>query len=462
MNNLKTKEKSNLITDFTEGKVSKQLLIFAAPLFLSSLLQIVYNMVDMIIVGRVYGETGLSAVSVGGDITNFMTFLAMGFANAGQIIISQYIGAGQKEKTGRFVSTMFSVLMFIAVIVGGLCLVFRHGILNLMNTPEESYTQTLSYLTISIAGLFFIYGYNIAGAVLRGMGDSKHPFIFISIASVLNLILDIIFVAHFKMGAGGAALATIISQGVSFLCSAAFLYKNRNRFQLEFKFKDFIFIDTDMLSSLLKLGFPMAIKFASVMLSKLFVNSWINSYGVVVSAVAGIANKFASISNLISNSINTAGSTMASQNIGAEKYERVPRIMLTAFAVTFTIASLMTAVLLYFPEQVFNIFTDKKEVHMVCMEFLPIAVLLFYGSALRAPMNVLINGSGNYPVNFATALLDGIILRIGLSLLFGIGLKMEYTGFWLGDALAGFTPFVLGIVFLISGKWKTNKYIIKK
>ena len=103
MNNLKTKEKSNLIADFTEGNVSKQLLIFATPLFLSSLMQIIYNMVDMIIVGRVYGETGLSAVSVGGDITNFMTFLAMGFANAGQIIISQYIGAGQKEKTGRFV-----------------------------------------------------------------------------------------------------------------------------------------------------------------------------------------------------------------------------------------------------------------------------------------------------------------------------------------------------------------------
>ncbi|MBQ7915861.1 MAG: MATE family efflux transporter, partial [Firmicutes bacterium] len=313
-------QSKSLIKDFTEGSVSKQLLTFAAPLFLSSLLQIVYNMVDMIIVGHVEGKVGLSAVSVGGDVSNFMTFFAMGFANAGQVIISQYIGAGQKEKVGKFVSTMFTFLVGCALIISAICLFFRHGILELMNTPPESYEQTLAYATTCMVGLVFIYGYNIVGAVLRGMGDSKHPFVFISIAAILNVILDLIFVVGFHWGAFGAAFATVISQAVSFFSCVRFLVRNRHRFELSVRAADFIHIDFDMLSKLAKLGLPMAIKSASIQFSKLFVNSWINSYGVAVSAMAGIANKFNSISNLFSNAINTAGSSMVGQNIGAEKY----------------------------------------------------------------------------------------------------------------------------------------------
>jgi len=443
-----------LVADFTKGSVSKQLLLFSAPLFLSSLLQVVYNIVDMIIVGHVSGEVGLSAVSVGGDVSSFLTFFAMGFSNAGQVIIAQYIGADKREKIGRFIGTMFIFLLSSAVVISIICLIFRHGILALMNTPQESYSQTLAYATVCITGLIFIYGYNITGAIMRGMGDSKHPFIFISIAAVLNVVLDIIFVISMGMGAMGAALATVISQAVSFILSAIFLYKNRAQFGVDMNLKEFLVFDKAMLSDLVKLGLPMAIKSASIHFSKLFVNSWINSYGVAVSAMAGIANKFSSISNLFSNSVNTAGSSMVGQNIGAKQYKRVPKIMLTAFGVTFIIACIMSTLILTFPRQIFGIFTDVSDVLDVAMEYLPIAVLMFFGSSFRACMNALLNGSGNYKINFVTAILDGMIMRIGLSVLFGLWLDMEYVGFWLGDALAGFTPFVIGAVYYVSGKWK--------
>ncbi len=443
-----------LVADFTKGSVSKQLLLFSAPLFLSSLLQVVYNIVDMIIVGHVSGEVGLSAVSVGGDVSSFLTFFAMGFSNAGQVIIAQYIGSGRNDRIGRFIGTMFSFLLSSAVVISIICLIFRHGILSLMNTPPESYSQTLSYATVCITGLIFIYGYNITGAIMRGMGDSKHPFIFISIAAVMNVVLDIIFVIGLGMGAMGAALATVISQAVSFVLSAMFLYKNRTQFGVDMKLKEFLVFDRAMLSDLVKLGLPMAIKSASIHFSKLFVNSWVNSYGVAVSAMAGIANKFSSISNLFSNSVNTAGSSMVGQNIGAKQYKRVPKIMLTAFGVTFIIACIMSALILTFPRQIFGIFTDVSEVLDIAMEYLPIAVLMFFGSSFRACMNALLNGSGNYKINFVTAILDGMIMRIGLSVLFGMWLDMGYVGFWLGDALAGFTPFVIGAVYYVSGKWK--------
>lgn len=447
-------EKKTFIRDFTTGNIPKQLLTFAAPLFLSSLLQVVYNMVDMIIVGNVLGDVGLSGVAVGGDVSNFLTFLAMGFASAGQVIISKHIGAGERDKVGRFIANMFSFLMIIAVVLSTLCFSLRHPILRLMNTPAESFDQALGYSSVCILGLVFIYGYNMVSAVLRGMGDSKHPFIFISIAALLNILLDIAFVIGLDMGAAGAALATIISQCVSFLSCCIFLYKKREQLGFAIHAKDFFHLDKELLGDLCKLGVPMAIKSASIQFSKLFVNSWINSYGVSVSAFAGVANKVNSISNLISNAMNTAGSSMVGQNIGAKKYKRVPKICGTIAVITLSIATLMSILFFSFPNQIFGIFTSDASVLAIALEYLPIAAMIFFGSACRAPANAIINGSGNYKVNFATAIFDGIIMRIGFALLFGLALDMKYLGFWLGDALAGFTPMVIGIVFYLSGKWK--------
>ena len=411
-------------------------------------------MIDMMIVGNVLGKSGLSAVSVGGDVSNFLTFVAMGFSNAGQVLIARYIGARERHKLGKFVGTMSSFLISCAVFLSVVGLLFQKEILQVMNTPPEALEGALHYSGVCMAGLVFIYGYNIVSAILRGMGDSKHPFIFISMAAVINLSLDIVFVMGFGMGPGGAALATVISQAISFLTCAVFLTKNRQKFELNIGMREFLHWDKEMLSSLIKLGAPMAIKSASVQVTKLFVNSWINSYGVAVSAFAGIANKVASIANLISTAMNTAGSTMVGQNLAAKEYERVKKILKQLAILTLSVSTLMSVTVCLFPNEIFGIFTSESDVLVIAGGYVPIAVLVFYGSALRAVMNALINGSGNYKINFATAILDAIVLRIGLALLFGLALGMEHYGFWLGDALAGFTPFWIGLIFYFSGGWK--------
>ena len=445
------------IRDFTKGNITKQLLVFTGPLFLSNLLQIVYNMVDMIVVGRTLGKVGISAVSVGGDISNLLTFMSMGFGSAGQVIIAKYIGAGRKEKLSRFIGTMFSFLMVCSVILSVVGICFQDIFLRLMNTPAESFAGAKEYSVICMAGMVFIYGYNIVSAILRGMGDSKHPFMFIAVAAVINLILDILFVMVFDIGPAGAALATVISQGVSFISSAIFIIKHKERFELNVELKDFIKWDFKMLEDLIKLGVPMAIKTASIQVSKLFVNSWINSYGIAVSAFSGIANKISATSNLISSALNVAGSTMVGQNIAAKEYKRVVAIMKNIACISLSIAFMMSVSVWIWPDMIFGIFTDDLTVLEIGYRYIPIAVLLFFGGAARSIMNALINGSGNYVINFATAILDGIVLRIGLSLLFGLALGMNHYGFWLGDALAGFTPFWIGLVFYISGDWKKQK-----
>ena len=444
------------IKDFTKGNITSQLVIFAWPLLLSNILQVVYSMVDMIVVGNVMGEVGISAVSVGGDVTNLLTFVGMGFASAGQILIARYIGAKQKDKISRFVGTMGGFLFLCAIVASILGLVFQNGLLSLMNTPSEAYEGARSYSTICISGLIFIYGYNVVSAILRGMGDSKHPLIFIAVAAVINIFLDILFVKD--MGAGGAALATVISQAISFICCVIFLYIKRRQFELNISIRDFIIWDSKMLLAFVKLGAPMAIKFASVQVSKLFVNAWINGYGVAVSAFSGIANKLASVVNLFSNAMNTAGSTMVGQNIVAGKFDRVKHIMKDVLLITLAIVSIFSVIIAIFPEEVFGIFANEssREALKLSREYVPIAILMFLASSLRAVMNALINGSGNTAVNFTTAILDGIVLRIGLAVLLGIIFEMGYFGFWLGDAIAGFTPFFIGLIFYLSGSWKKS------
>ena len=444
------------IKDFTTGSIPRQLIRFATPLFLSNLLQILYNMVDMMVVGNVMGKAGTSAVSVGGDVSNLLTFVAMGFASAGQVIIARLIGGGERQKLSRFVGTMVGFLAVAALIMSGVGLILQDTMLTLMKTPAEAYEGAVAYSTICMAGLIFIYGYNVTSAILRGMGDSTRPFIFICIAALLNLVLDVVFVAGLRMGAGGAALATVISQATSVIISTIYLVRRRQAYELDLHVRNFVRWDKALLKDLVGLGVPMAIKTCSIQISKLFVNSFINGYGVAVSAFSGIANKIASVSNLISQSMNVAGSTLVGQNLAAGKFKRVKRVMLTITIITSAVSILLSIAICLFPEAIFSLFTAEGDTDVLALVqgYLPIAVLMFMGSAFRSMMNSLLNGSGNHRVNFATAILDGIVMRIGLAALFGLVLDMKHYGFWLGDALAGFTPFFIGLVFYFSGAWK--------
>ena len=156
----------------------RQMFFFMLPFMLSNAMQVLYSTIDMIIGGQYVGTAGLSAVSQSSQIVNFATMVCLGFSNAGQVIISRYIGAGRRDKIGKLGSTMFSFLMSCAVVISIFCVFFRSELLKLMNAPDEAFSEALNYSTVCIIGLVFIYGYNIVSAILRGMGDSKRPLVF--------------------------------------------------------------------------------------------------------------------------------------------------------------------------------------------------------------------------------------------------------------------------------------------
>lgn len=439
----------------TQGSVVMLLLQFALPLFVANALQAVYNLVDMVVVGQVIGGAGMSAVSIGGDILHLLTFLAMGFSSAGQVLISQHVGAGRIDKMRRLIGTMFTFLLSTALVISIICYLARYAILDALNTPSESYAYTMSYTVTCIVGLVFIYGYNIVSAILRGMGDSRRPFIFIAIAALLNIVLDILFVGFFHMEVFGAALATVIGQAVSFVISIIYLYRHREEFGFDFQLSSFR-IDREVLVPLLQLGIPMAIQSAAINISKIVLTSWINVEGMVYSALSGIYNKTGMMIGIVSNSFTTAGSAMVGQNLGAAKYERVPKIIRVVLTITMSITVILSLLVWAFPDAVCEMFTsDQAVLALSALIILPI-ILNFFGCALRAGAFSLINGSGNSKLNLLVALIDGMIGRIGLAALMGFGMHMGAQGFWLGDALAGFMPFVIGSIFFMTGKWRKS------
>lgn len=448
-----------MVNDFTTGPVFPAMFKFAIPLFFSNLLQSVYNMVDMAVVGQVVGQNGLSGLSIGGDVLSLLTLVCMGLSGASEIIIAQYLGAGMKERLSRFVGTLASFMLVCSVGVSALCLALRTPILTLMNTPAEAWDQALSYSTTCMFGLIFIYGYNTVSAILRGMGDSKRPFLFIAVAAVLNLGLDILFVVGFGWEAFGAALATVISQAVSFITSLVYLY--RRRADLGFSLsRQHLRINGAELAPLLKLGVPMAIRYGAILFSRIVVNAWINEYGVTVSAVSGVALKVDTVGINMGHAVATASSAMTGQNIGAEKYDRVKRILKNSFLLNAICFGVVILIIVCFPGTVFGIFTRDAAVLLVCMEYIPVSVVNLVCSALRDSMNGFASGCGNYTYNFVVAILDGVVGRIGLALLLGTAMGLGYFGFWMGNALAGGVPFIIGIFYYFSGSWKKKSAIV--
>lgn len=446
-------EKKTMVKDLTNGSVPKLLLVFAAPLFVSNALQAIYNIVDMIVVGQVIGGTGMSAVSIGGNVLSILNFVVMGFAGAGQIIIARLVGQKDSEGIKKTIGTMFTILLSAAVLMSVICFFVRDWLLKLVNTPEESYSYTMDYTLVCMVGLVFIYGYNIVSAIMRGMGDSKRPFMFVAIASLINIVLDILFVAILKMEVRGAALATVIGQGVSFIYAMCYFYIHREEFGFDFKPRSFI-PSMDTVGKLCALGIPMAIQSAAITISMTVVAAWVNSFGVIYSACAGVLNKLNLLVGILSQSLTTAAGSMVGQNLGAKKYKRVPQILVSAASCTFIIVSFYVAAIIAFPEFMVGLFTSDEAILARASVIILPTVVNAFGAVTRSFAFAIINGSGNSKLNLLVAIIDGMIARITIAFILGWKVGMGPQGFWLGDALAGFVPFIIGFSYFASGKWK--------
>lgn len=450
-----------LSKDFTQGNVAKQLLWFMLPFMASNALQVLYSTIDMVIVGKYVGTPGLSAVSQSSQILNFATMVCFGFSNAGQVLVAQALGAGKKKEMSKIIGTLFSLLMILAVVLSGVILAARKWIMNVMHMPTEMNTDVyaMEYLIICGAGLVFTAGYNMVSAVLRGMGDGKRPLLFIGIASAVNLVLDILFTGVFGWEVAGAAWATIIGQAVSFLFSLFYLYRRKEEFGFDFKLRS-LRIDGHYTKMILSLGAPLAIQSGSINISMLFVNSMINELGMVASATFGVGVRIDDIVNKISQGINFAALPMVSQNIAARQTKRAEKVVHWAWIYGAISTAAFIIAYIVFGKQMFMWFSkDDPQVIALSGTFISAILWMFPALTVMRGSNAFIQGIGNARLSMVLALLDGVVLRIGLSWLFGIALNWGFFGFVLGYGLAPYGCAVPGMIYFLSGIWKKRKVL---
>lgn len=449
---------NTIIRNMTEGSILRQLVAFSLPLLVANSLQTIYTTVDTLVVGRFVGTAALAAVSTCGELVNFYGMIGMGLASAGQIIIAQFVGKKDKSSVGKTIGAMLSSLTVLAVLFSALCILTLDWQLRWIKLPAEALVDGKRYTLVSAVGFVFIYGYNAVSAALRGMGDSRRPLLFVTIASVANLLLDLLFVLGFGWGAFGAALATIMGQAFSLVSSVIYLYRRKAAFCFDFRLRSF-WPERRYLKMLLQLGIPTAAQFAAILISVLFIGAQINSFGVAASAANGIANKLENILRIVSNSVGTAGSAMIAQNLAAKEHKRVEKILGWVMIICVSWAAVCSGVIFLLPRQIFCLFNRDTEVLKYAVLYGPVGVLCYMSNGLRATANALINGIGFAALSLASGLLDGVVARIGFSLLLGVICGMGLLGFWIGSALAGYVPVVIGLIYFLSGRWKTHRLI---
>lgn len=432
--------------------------MFTLPFMASNALQVLYSTIDMVIVGKYVGTAGLSAVSQSSQILSFATMVCLGFSNAGQVLISQALGAGKRKEINEIIGTLFCLILGLGLFLSCAILLARQWIMNVMNIPAESRDMAADYMIICGGGLVFTAGYNMVSAALRGMGDSKRPFLFIGIASAVNLILDILFTGIMGFGVAGAAWATIIGQAVSFLFSLYFLYRNRDAFGFDFRCRSFI-PRKKYVKIMAELGTPMAIQSGCINLSMLYVNAMVNNVGVVASATFGVGVRIDDIINKISQGLQYAAMPMISQNIAAGEQRRTRQVVHYVWLFALVLMAFFMAVYFVFGRQLFMLFSDDAKVQDMSGTFISAILWMFPAIAIMRGSNAFVQGIGNAKLSMVLSLLDGVVLRIGLSWLFGIVLDWGFFGFVLGYGLAPYGCAVPGMIYFLSGVWQRRRVL---
>ena len=356
----------NTVSDFTQGRITGKLIRFMLPILGALVLQAAYGAVDVLVVGWFGTTEGLSGVSTGSSVINLVTFVLTGLASGITVIIGTSIGSGNAEKAGRTIGSAILFFLIIGVLLTILLIVFAEPAARLMQAPEEAVGNTVSYVRICGGGILFIIAYNVISCILRGIGNSRLPLIFVAIACVANIIGDYILIAIFHMDQAGAAIATVGAQALSVVLSLLILRKQKLPFTLSLKDLRF----SRELVSFLKIGSPIALQELMTQISFLALIAFINNIGLAASGGYGVANKIVTFVMLIPSSIMQSLSSFIAQNVGAGREDRARRTMATGMALGAAIGCLMFCLAFFFGHGISNIFSSDESVIARSAEYL--------------------------------------------------------------------------------------------
>ncbi len=352
-------ERKTTSRDLTAGNIAQQIMLFSLPLMLGNVFQMLYNTVDSIVVGNFVGTQALAAVGSTTMIVNLFVFFFNGFSIGAGVVIGNAFGAGDHKRLHDAVETVMTASFLLCVLFTAVSIAGVRPMLRFMSTPDDVFADAMTYLRIYFAGISGLLIYNIGSGILRAVGDTTRPLYFLILTSVMNIILDLLFVIVFRMGIAGVALATIISQFVSAILIVTLLLRTKDIYR--FVPKD-MHIDTAILRRIFAVGLPAAIQSVITAFSNVFVQSYINYFGSGVMAGWSCYNKIDMFIMLPMNSMALAATTFVAQNIGAMQEKRASDGTKTAIVMTLGITAVIATFIFAFAPQAVALFTKDPEV----------------------------------------------------------------------------------------------------
>ena len=439
--------------DLTKGPPIRCITLFAIPMILSGLFQQIYNVADTVIVGRYLGVDALAAVSNAGTITQLFVMICTGASMGVSVTVGQYFGMGDHRRLkGAVYTAMLSFAVF-GLAFAALCVLLTPWLIDLVNTPAQIRAEAIEYLRIFVFGLPFLYLYNVCNQAFNGMGDSKKSLYFLIFSSVLNVVLDLLFVAQLHWGVAGAAWATLISQALACLLSAGTLLARLRRDLPERAARVF---DAQALGTIVRIGIPTTLQLISVSLGNMVVQAIVNPYGTDVMAGYAAAGKINNLAWMAITNLGGALSTFTAQNIGAEKFERPGQGMRGVLIFDIVYSLVIMVVLLAFSAPLVRLFCGDGataamlDTGRLYFYFVAPAYLLY--SVMNA-FNGVTRGAG-YMRGFTFSTMSDIVVRCLLSWLLNalVGLWGVFFAIGLGWAV-GMT---IAVVVYRGGKWKRS------
>ena len=399
----------NMEKNLTQGSIFKNIVVFSLPFLLSYFLQTLYGMADLFIAGQFNGANVISAVSIGSQVMHMFTVMIVGLAMGGTVLIGQAVGARDSKNVSNVIGNTITLFIIIAIFITFILLVLCRKIVLVVQTPIESIDETISYLKICFIGIPFIVTYNVISSIYRGLGDSKSPMIFITIACVINIILDYLFMGILGMKASGAAIATVLAQTFSVIISIVFMTKTKNRIKIS---KTDLILKSKTARSILKIGVPVCCQDGFIQISFMIITVIANRRGVDVAAAVGIVEKIICFLFLVPSTMLSTVSSIAAQNIGAGFFDRAEKTLWLGTSIAAAIGLIFALVFQFAAKPILSLFTSENVVIDLGVQYIKSYVFDCFFAAIHFSFSGYFCAMGKSIISFIHNVISIICVRI--------------------------------------------------
>ena len=438
----------------TEGNIWKQLILFSIPLLLGNLFQQLYNAVDSVIVGQFVSSQALAAVGSSFPLINLLISFFMGLSLGAGVVVSKHFGARDIDNMRKSIHSSIVITFIIGVIMTFVGILACPIILRWMQTPSDVINDSIVYLQIYFGGILFTMIYNIGSGILRAVGDTKRPLYFLIICSIINIILDLLFIIFFKMGIAGAAYATVISQAISAILTMLLLINTSNEYKISFKE---LKLYREQTKEIIRVGIPSGIQNAVVAISNVIVQSNINSFDWVAMAGCSACQKLDGFAIMPVLSFSMAFTTFTGQNIGAKRYDRVKQGAKIGLILSLSTIICISATLLYFDEQLLSIFSDDPEVIKYGLMMMHTLIPMYFLLTITHALNGIIRGAGKTKVPMMVMIVCWCCMRMAW-ILTTVPLFNDIQFVFYGWPITWAASSLWLIIYFCSHKWLPEAY----